>query len=167
MENINELLQGVISEARAVGVPVSKNIDREVIINKRAKKRFGCCRITKRGRDEYFQIEISEKVAGASEDAIKCTLAHEVIHTCRGCANHGELWSSYAGKMNSAYGYNIKRTDSAENLGLEEDEKKLAENYVLVCEKCGLRIARTRMSKVIKYPQKYRCRCGGRLHRIK
>lgn len=167
MKRVDELLDVVMSEARAVGIPISQNIKKEVTINKRAKKRFGCCKITKQGFKQYFEIELAEKVANSTEEAIKQTLAHEVIHTCKGCANHGKLWTAYAEIMNNAYGYNVKRTDTAEALGIEETKEQLAENYLLICQNCGLRIARTRMSKVVKYPHRYRCKCGGRLRRVK
>lgn len=44
-------------------------------------------------------------------------LAHEILHTCRGCANHGLRWKDYAQRMNELYGYGVERTDSFEKLG--------------------------------------------------
>ena len=48
------------------------------------------------------------------------TLAHEVLHTCPGCRNHGALWKEYAARMNGAYGYAISRTGTCEALGVAD-----------------------------------------------
>lgn len=37
-------------------------------------------------------------------------------------------------------------------------------NYIIICNNCGKKIYRQRESKVIKNPEKYRCKCGGKLH---
>ena len=88
------------------------------------------------------------------------TLAHEVLHTCRGCANHGKRWKEYAQRMNRAYGYHISRTDTCQALGVPDISRV---NYVLVCRSCGARIPRARRSKLVQHPEHYRCRCGGML----
>lgn len=169
MEHINEIYKEVIREARALNLPISNKINEEIVINRRAKSRFGCCKRIKRLSGETFEIEISHRLLNCDQKMIKQTLAHELLHTCACCDNHGHLWQAYARKMNEAYGYNIKRTGTAEQLGIEENEQKriLKENYVLICKNCGIKVARTRMSNVVKYPSQYRCRCGGKLERIK
>lgn len=171
MDYINNLYQEVIEEAKNLNLPISNKIRNNIIINKRAKSRFGCCKKIKKGLTETFEIELSHRLLECETVFIKQTLAHELLHTCPGCDNHGEQWKKYAFKMNQAYGYNIKRTDTAEQLGIKEDASvkrtPLKENYVLVCKNCGIQICRTRMSNVVKYPSSYRCRCGGKLERIK
>ena len=99
---------------------------------------------------------------GAEEKAVMQTLAHEVLHTCYGCSNHGARWKGYAARMNAAYGYEIARTDSCEKLGVP-DTKKV--RYLLVCTKCGAQIRRSRRSPLVDHPERYRCRCGGALER--
>lgn len=170
MKKINELYKEVIEEAKKINLPISTNINDEIIINKRAKRRFGCCKKIKKGLIISYEIEISYRLIECEEKFVKQTLAHEILHTCQGCDNHGQIWKSYAKRMNTKYGYNIKRTDTAEDLGIvESDFKKYnaKENYILICKNCGARISRTRMSNVVKHPSKYRCRCGGNLERIK
>ena len=101
-ERLDILLQEVIQEARALKIPVSSTIEKNVIVNGRPKKRFGCCRKSRNG----FEIEVSRFLldeAGCSEKIVKGVLAHEVLHTCRDCYEHGMLWKSYAGQMNKAY----------------------------------------------------------------
>ena len=78
--DIDNLLRQVIAEATALGIPVSKNINSKVIINSRAKTRFGCCRKTAEG----FVIELSDRVIAAGEKACREVLSHEILHSCWG-----------------------------------------------------------------------------------
>lgn len=159
-------LEYVITQAREAGIPVPFDICEHVTVNHRPKKRFGCCR-RKNGK---FTIEISGFITECSDDVIREVLAHEVLHTCPGCHDHGKIWKTYAGIMNTAYGYNIKRTASFEAAGLEQPEeaKRIEEiRYVLRCEKCGREYHRRRRSKAVKNPGRYRCRCGGRLKLVR
>ncbi len=156
MHDADRLLAEVTAEARAAGIPVSASIDPRVRINRRATTRFGCC-ILQNGR---FIIELSERLLDAPEAACRETLAHELLHTCRGCRNHGARWKDYAARMNERYGYTVARTASCEALGVA-DTRQL--RYWLRCEQCGARIGRSRRSALIRQPERYRCRCGGRL----
>lgn len=152
----NKLLQEVITEARKANIPVSNNINPIISINTRAKCRLGLC---KRNGDS-FDIEISAFLEQAGENAIKQILAHEILHTCPNCMNHGRTWKYYAMKMNMDYGYDIERTDSCANLGIVSPKER---NYVIQCQKCGREEIRERASKVTKNIDKYRCKCGGKL----
>lgn len=171
MEHINELFKEVLNESKKINLPISNNIINNITLNKRAKSRFGCCKKIKKGMSLNYEIELSNRLIGCDDKIIKQILAHEILHTCQGCNNHGSIWKSYAEKMNIEYGYNIKRTETAEELGIIEErgkiQKPLEENYVIICKKCGARISRTRKSNVVKCPAKYRCKCGGKLERIK
>lgn len=154
--DINSLLARVIAQARAVKIPVPTAISPEVALNSRATGRFGCC-IRK---NNAFTIELSSRMLGAAEQAVMQTLAHEVLHTCYGCSNHGARWKSYAARMNAAYGYDIARTDTCEKLGVP-DTKKV--RYVLTCTQCGAQFTRSKRSILVDHPERYRCRCGGTL----
>ena len=70
---------------------------------------------------EYYHIEVSEFILGCDPEKIRGVLAHEILHTCKGCYNHGNMWKEYAAMMNSAYGYNIKRTSSNEEMGIADE----------------------------------------------
>lgn len=115
-KTLDALLAKVIAQARQAGIPVSPAIDPKVRVNRRARTRFGCC-IQKNGR---FYIELASQLLSAREQAVCQVLAHEILHTCRGCANHGLRWKDYAQRMNELYGYGVERTDSFEKLGLED-----------------------------------------------
>lgn len=154
---VDGMLAKVIEQARRVKIPVSPNIDPQVRLNRRAQNRFGCC-ISQNGR---YTIELSARLAEqGNERAVLQVLAHEALHTCYGCSNHGKRWKSYAAKMNAIYGYDIQRTDNYDRLGLEDDRPM---RYWVVCTKCGQKMPRMKRSPLIEHPERYRCRCGGTL----
>ena len=153
------LLQRVIKEARALEIPISEQVLPKVRINRRAKTRFGCCI----KRQESYRIEVAEKLLTGPKEALLPILAHEILHTCPGCANHGKSWQAYAQRMREAYGYRITRTASCQEMGVEELAKP---RYLLVCQSCGARFYRLRSSRLVQQPERYRCRCGGCLKRL-
>ena len=156
-EETDKLLAKVIAQARAVRIPVSDQICPQVRLNRRAKTRFGCC-VRQGGA---YTVELSARLAeDGSEDAVLQVLAHEVLHTCYGCANHGRRWKGYAAKMNAAWGCRISRTDRFEDLGIKVDRPV---RYWVVCARCGRRTPRMKRSPLVDHPERYRCRCGGTL----
>lgn len=155
---LDALLARVMSQARAIGIPVSDRVDPHVVLGRRATGRFGCCRV----REGVHVIELSAPLLAAGEGAVLETLAHEVLHTCWGCKNHGPRWKGYAQRMNAAYGYHISRTGTWEALGLP-DPKKVS--HLVVCRRCGREFKRARASSLVLHPERYRCRCGGTLER--
>lgn len=152
----DELLCEVMEEARRLGIPFSSEIESRVGINRRAATRFGCCKF-QNGR---FYIEVAETVAQGPEKSCREVLAHELLHTCPGCRNHGAKWKSYAARMNRAYGYEIQRVTTNASLGVQGIREP---KYVLRCERCGVEIPRFRASALTRHPERYRCRCGGTL----
>ena len=167
MRNLEEYAALCLRELDAIGIKYGNIV--EFKVNTRAKKRFGQCKALLDG----FSINISAVLLDErnSEQALKETIIHEILHTCRGCMNHGESWKRLAEKVGQAYGYNIKRTSSPDDKGLHEDTRPVAVRtvkYVLRCEDCGQLYPRAKLSKIIKYPYLYRCgRCGGRLKLVK
>ena len=159
MNDFDALLTRVLDQARALGIPVSERIAPHVRVNRRAVTRFGCCI---RGKDGGFLIELSQRLLEAEERACLQTLAHEALHTCPGCRNHGAAWKCYARQMNGAYGYAIARTGSCRELGVP-DLKPV--NHLVECQACGARFERARESRLVQHPEHYRCKCGGRLVR--
>lgn len=146
------------------GVPVSPHIE-EVAINTRAKKRLGACkrRKTSLGKTGYI-IEISQTALRCSEEDLSIIIAHELIHTCRGCFNHGDKWKKMATIAREAYGWDIRRTVKYEDIGLEAPREREKVRYRVVCTKCGKIYERRRSCPLTKEPRKYRCgKCGGTL----
>lgn len=161
-EKLNNVLKRVIQEARELDIPVPDNIIEEILVNKRPKKRYGCCH----RKDGKYLIEISEFVLQCSEENIRGVLAHEVLHTCEGCRDHGAKWKEYAARMNQQYGYRIKRVLPLEEMGLSEENQRAQEEkarYIIKCTRCGKEYPRQRFTCVMKKINAYRCQCGGKL----
>ena len=167
MRNLEEYAALCLRELDAIGIKYGNIV--EFTVNTRAKKRWGQCRITPDG----FSINISAVLLDErnSEQALKETIIHEILHTCRGCMNHGENWKRLAERVNQKYGYSIKRTSSTNDKGLHEDTRPVAVRtvkYIVQCQSCGQLYPRAKLSKIVKYPHLYRCgRCGGRLKTVK
>ncbi|MGI5888099.1 MAG: SprT-like domain-containing protein [Oscillospiraceae bacterium] len=155
--DVDMLLGEVIWQAENIGIPVSEHISRRVRISGKATSGFGSC--TKRKNGTY-EIMLSSRVAEAGEGAVRNVLAHEVLHTCPGCSNHGALWKRYAAMMKSAYGYDIRTRADPKELGVRTEYR-----YSVVCLACGRRYERQKMCRLIRHPSMYRCVCGGRLRR--
>ena len=157
-KTVNAIFMRVQGEALALGIPVSKHIDPNIIISGRATSKLGSCHKSLIG----YEITIAKRVAEAGDYAASCVLAHEILHTCSGCQNHGALWKRYARLMMSAYGYRIFTTTKPEDLGIEQNAR-----YLVKCTRCGAEFPRQRMCSLVERPWRYRCRCGGKLVRIK
>lgn len=158
--NANKLLQKGIKQVIAAGIEPG-NINPEIKVNTRAKKRFGLCTRKRNGLYDYV-IEINHQLLNVDELSAMNTMVHEILHTCEGCMNHGRLWMSYANKMNRMYGYNITKTSSYEKMGLEKPKPK----YLIKCksEKCTVEIPRYKKSKSITQINRYACpKCRGKL----
>ena len=158
-EELDKELIELAETLRGMGIPVSKKLTPHVIVNSRAKRRLGCCYV----QNGVYSIEVSARQLD-DRDKLRQTLAHELLHTCPGCRNHGERWKAYAQKVNEALGLSIQRLSPAEEetVPLRHDTVK----YVLECQSCGAKLFRSRMSKAVKSPWRYRCQCGGKLKRI-
>jgi len=164
MTYISIKMKEVIAQAVAIGIPISNNILEDVIVNNRAKTRFGCCKKYKNG----YMIEVSSAIANGPETSLLLILAHEILHTCPNCQNHSKIWKAHAEAMNNTYGYKIKRTSNPEELGIIMEsllKRNNSVNYVLICRDCGQVIKRTRKSRLVTHTQQYRCKCGGKIER--
>lgn len=156
MEQLDDILCETVKIAKSAGIPVSDKILPKVIINTRRRTILGTCEKQKDGR---FKIVISSIAVEAGEKEIRNVIAHEVLHTCKGCGNHGELWKNYAKRLGNIIGQEIKRTGEPENA------RAIRENapYVLVCERCGRQFHRFKRSKLVMHPERYKCTCGGKI----
>lgn len=168
MDELQAIAQAYLVQVRdalwALEIPVSKKIHR-VVVNHRAKTRLGCCV----GQGDGFVIEIGAGVLRGSQagdmDQLKEVMAHELLHTCPGCQNHGQRWKGYAQLVNAAWGCQISR------LAPVSQERRAAQQrqapYLLACSSCGRAFPRMRSTKVVLYPARYRCPCGGPLVRVR
>lgn len=184
-EKLNKLYSECISELANIKIEFNCK-DIVVKISKRAHKRYGCCKpeipdskykkIIKKGfkfivyYENYFKytIEISSWVLELSDDIIKNTIIHELIHCLPKCTNHGEEFKKYAKIINEKLGYNITRTgNKKEDFKRSNVEYNEAEEYKykIECKDCGQIYYRKRLNK--NFIKKYRCgKCKGKLELI-
>lgn len=159
------LVETTIKELKNIGIPVSDSI-KEVVINKRAKARFGACKRKKSYIGKYsYTIEFAEALMKCDSNKAKTVVVHELLHTCPGCFNHGKKWKEYAQIIRNKMEISVNRTESYEALGLVKPETKEKIKYIVKCSGCGMEFPRRRMCKLVKTPERYRCgKCGNMLY---
>lgn len=160
MKDLQKIFKECLRECDALGIEYGAIV--EVTVNTRAKQRWG----QTRRRIDGFHINISAVLLrdDVSDEAVKDTVMHEILHTVDGCLNHKYKWKAMADKVNKAYGYNIKRCTGAWEKGIDSSlmEVEHHKTYIIKCEKCGVETVRHRKSNLIKYPHHYIHRdCGG------
>jgi predicted SprT family Zn-dependent metalloprotease len=148
----------------SIGIEYGNIID--FTVNTRAHKRWGQCRKVPGG----YSININATLLDErnSEDGLMNTILHELAHTVDGCYNHGAKWKKVANEIYLAFGYKVKRTNSAEEKGvLQETEPKIIYKYQFRCKKRGRVVRRERASKFTQHYDLYRCGCcGGHFEKI-
>lgn len=131
-------------------------------INTRAKRRWGQCSYNR--YTGKFKISISSKLLGEdekSEKGLLNTVVHELLHTCKGCQNHGSHWKNLADKVNAEFDLGIKRCDSAKDKGVEDDYEPAPIKYQIKCPVCGHIYNRRKMCYPVKHPENCGCtHCG-------
>lgn len=86
----------------------------------------------------YFIIEINSRYLDVcTENAIKNTIMHELIHSIQGCMNHGCKWKNIAHQVNSFYGYNVQRTNSYKEYDSVYTPHALPYKYMIRCKHCN------------------------------
>ena len=122
----------------------------EVKLNYRAKNRFGQCR--KNNVNNTYSLNFNHLLFNdeTKYDAVMGTIIHEILHTCEGGMTHKGEWKRLANIVNANTKYNITRTNSYENFGIEKPTREKKHNYVFVCEDCGQSFIRERSSKFTK-----------------
>lgn len=173
---LNKKLQEVylecIEEMNAIEIPFRRITD--ISVNYRAKSRWGQCCKRYDGLGICFEININADLLhdDAPVKALKETIIHEILHTCPECFCHTGEWKRLADLVNDCYGYNVKRTNTAEEKGMDtfykqHDElaRKPTWKYTICCAKCGKVLAkRQRSCDMVKHPMFYtHTVCGGHL----
>ena len=158
-EKLTEAFKTALIKCKVCKIPYGDVL--VLTVNTRAKSRWGLCKKIPHG----WEIEISDRllVKDVSEYALMDTLLHEILHTCKGCQNHGKLWKEYAKRLNNKFCYNIKRCTSAEEKGLDTRRINTAK-YRITCTRCGCENLYLRRSRVVQLieakPISSRCSCG-------
>lgn len=161
MQNFRPFIKECYEELDKCNIPYSKHIEWKT--SGRLTKTWGYAeKWGKRYTITLSEILLADNVNSV---AIKDTMIHEILHTIPKCMNHGAEWKKYASIVNSHYPqYNIKRTTSCEEKGIEKTEKY---KYVLKCKECGHTYFYTRQTKAVKNYEKFHCGyCEGHLELI-
>jgi len=158
MENNQTRLSRLFEESKKevldVGIDLKNDIDIKISYN--VKGRLGCCKGKK-------HIEISEYMFKFSDDEIKNTIIHEILHTLDDTSGHNVKWKYYASIINKNYKqYNITRLGNVrelcENNGLQM-ENVIPYKYKIVCDNCDKIFYRNRLSNYQKSYVKYSYKC--------
>ena len=171
MKNLSRLYSETLSEALSVGLDVSDKIV-SIKVNSRLSRALGrCVQVWDAWNRCYvYKIEIQPNIlADGLEDSIpKNTIMHELIHTCKGCFNHGDEFQYRAGIVNRRLSYNVHTTtDSASLVAAGVTLKQHTDNYAVVCDKCGRTVKKyKRWSSTLERIGDFRHggTCGGNLH---
>lgn len=86
-------------------------------------------------------IEVSKYLLKCDRELIKNVIAHELIHTVKGCFNHDYMFRAYARSLN-LLGYNVEIKNHDKQFG-----KSISYKYKLTCLKCGAVFYRHRLCK--------------------
>ena len=121
----------------------------------RARKSAGVCKRTRTGSSFEYVIGFSKYYLGLEDQEAKNILAHELIHTVRGCYNHGANFKQRAEKLNRA-GYNV-RTHITERQH-EQAKERLKQGLVIILCGRGCEFYASPKSRMAREPEKYRCR---------
>lgn len=170
--DIEVLLQIGIRMLKKINIPISDSINPNItLINSHST--YGKCIFNRRNAFQKahgvnagytYSIKISKYTLGSSQKSIMNTILHELLHTCKDCMNHGPLWKEYASMVCYHYGYDIKRCGGDKT---SEDRANLRKgikvNHKLRCDKCGQVFMRIKSSKLVLHPERFLCRCGGRI----
>ena len=113
-----------------------------------------------------FSLKISKVFEEIGDDTVAArnrfmsTLVHELLHTVRGCMNHGSKWKMLASAVNRKYpDLNITRCTSMSQFGVKKREKQY--RFQVICHKCGYSYMRQRKSETTDpYFLNHFCRCG-------
>ena len=104
------LAEKVKRELKTLRIPVAEELG-EITINSRTRKRLGACYRKRKPCGEWqYTIGVSKRALAFSDEALCSILAHELLHTCPGCFDHGKKWKYYGRKVTSELGYTIQRT---------------------------------------------------------
>ena len=153
----DELLNVVKADLKGV-VPYSENITSKVLLlSNRNKRTLGRC--TRNRENTRFTISLNPKLENMSEQLIKDVLAHEIIHTVKGCFNHGYNFKNYMYRVN----YNCKNYNVETKSNSKEWEENKQYKYKLTCKKCGKVIYRNRIVHEWAKLGLYSHICGGEL----
>ena len=158
MKNLNVLINRAVNELKSLGIEAG--YINEVTTMPSKNQNWGDCRKTMNG----YKIRINECLLDdiVDDKATMDTVIHEVIHTVKGCMNHKAPFKKVAELVNNAYGYDVKRTTSCAEKGIEKNFISTIK-YIIECNNCGNKNYYSRKTKIVKSilnnENRYICSC--------
>ena len=165
MKDLKLFAKRAIEKCIECNIPVDEN-KTAFIWNKRAKKRWGQC---KRNPNGTYEISISIRLGkdDVPDKSLEEVLLHELCHATPKGSNHTGMWKVYVSRLNNRFGFNIKRTNSNEEMGVVSKPRVITYKYNFVCEGCGQIVRRQKESRFTKHYQWYHCaKCKGKFKPI-
>ncbi len=161
-DRAQNIFSDLIEQFLQAGIPLPRRqIDRTLYLT-RASTRLGSCK----KENGIYRISLSVYIL-KDEKTVRNTLAHELVHTCRGCMNHGANFRRIGHQVENMLGISVNRTASreeSEQSGIRDAYRQKV-RYEIRCIKCGNSYYRQKKSALVKNPERYRCgKCGGRLY---
>lgn len=106
---------------------------------------------------KIFTISLNEYLENCTDQTIKNTIAHELIHTIDGCFDHKNKFKTMAQKIKQL-GYEVSRTSKSKEFSefvrkLRQDKETRRKNkiYKVTCNHCGRSVLRQRRINVNHY----------------
>ena len=167
---LNERLERSLRECEMIcdhaGIKTGKITG--IRVNPLLRSAWGRC-ITDRINGTH-RIEINEALLddAVPDLSLKRTIIHERCHTVKDGHGHKKGWREAADRLKKVYGLQLSPANSAEDLSVP---RKLSQDpvirYVFRCTDCGQIIQRSRRSKFVENPERYRCgNCGGTFEQL-
>lgn len=157
----------VIHYAQALGL-MSPTGEVPPLYTRKSVRTFGAC-FSSRNQNGTCDcaIVLNEILIKYSDDQIRKVIVHEVAHAIHPLEHHSRSWRRDANRLGKRWGYVVEVRNSDGELSaalntMKEGRRKY--RYELYCTRCGATWKYTRMSKAVKFPQKYECtHCKSRL----
>ena len=158
MKDIQMIYNDCIEDCYAIGI--YPNTTRNLVVNNRAKSRWGQATISRNryGEITVKKIEISSRLMRDDVDDYpsRNTMMHEILHCVDGTDGHTGKWKRIAEEINNAYPdkYHITRcSDYSDYIRAEESHEDY--KYVVYCPCCGAKWFYRRKSKTVSRHERY------------
>ena len=127
---LKRLVNESIQELKNIGLEDKIHSYINFSINYRAKKRLGQCH-------RKTDIDISSWLLeiGSNND-IKNTIIHEILHTFDDTIGHKEKWQYYARYVGNRTNYSITRTANIKEI-YKKAHIEMPHRYEITCKRCG------------------------------
>ena len=156
--NAQDIYINLIKEFIVHGIPIPYKSIAPDLRYMKSTSALGKCQ----KKNGIYIIYLS-RYAMKNEEQIRSTLAHELIHTIKGCLNHGQIFQYYGQLVYQRIGIKVesKATKETADLSGIMEAKMQKAKYIIRCTRCGTSIYRQKKSGLVLHPERYRCSCGG------